>query len=223
MHDTAERHALVFAIAHEIGNHLAGIRLEAHLLDEELGVRGLAKSSLAIDSLAGQSGPLLALLRPLLAPSARPAPGAAWAGLLEGVRRQLEDEGFGGRVVEVQIECDRDERGPAIEGLHALLLALVGSPDTLPSVTGPITLGLARREGALELACELPGEVFEGEAERGVHSLRGRPLALAIARVLAEDAGGRVELHNAGNRARVSLLFPSSDGPRSIAPRSIGG
>ena len=31
---TAER--LVFAIAHEIGNHLGGIRLQAHLLDEDL-------------------------------------------------------------------------------------------------------------------------------------------------------------------------------------------
>ena len=61
MHDADRRFALAFAIAHEIGNHLAGIRLEAHLLDEALGARGLAKASLAIDSLAGQAAPLLAL------------------------------------------------------------------------------------------------------------------------------------------------------------------
>ena len=33
---------LVFAISHEVGNHLGGIRLQAHLLDEELGAREMA-------------------------------------------------------------------------------------------------------------------------------------------------------------------------------------
>ena len=90
MHDTPTRHAIVFAIAHELGNHLAGIRLEAHLLDEDLGVRGLAKASLAIESLAGQAGPLLTLLRPLLGPdSSRPLT-VDWASLLESVKRKPE-------------------------------------------------------------------------------------------------------------------------------------
>ena len=54
------RTELAFAIAHEVGNHLGGIRLQAHLLDENLDVRALAEASILIDGLAGRSGPLLA-------------------------------------------------------------------------------------------------------------------------------------------------------------------
>ena len=49
---------LAFAIAHEVGNHLGGIRLQAHLVDEDLDVRELAEASILIDGLAGRSGPL---------------------------------------------------------------------------------------------------------------------------------------------------------------------
>lgn len=209
MHDTSARNALAFAIAHELGNHLAGIRLEAHLLDEDLGPAGLARASLAIDALAGQSGPLLALLRPLLAPASRPAAIGEWADLLEGVRRQLIEEGTGGRAVEVQSALDPGEPGPAIEGLHALLLALVGPLATLPSTPGPVTLRVARRKNVIELVCELPGDALrEALVDAGPHGLRGRALAVALARVLVADAGGTIDVGVEGDRSRVVLRLP---------------
>jgi len=212
--DTEVRHALVFAIAHEIGNHLAGIRLEAHLLDEDLGAPGLARASLAIDSLAGEAGPLLALLRPLLAPGSRRTAGPSYAALLDGVVRQLESEGAGGRAIELSVASDAGEAGPAFEGLHPLLLALVGTPQDLPPGKAPISFALALRGGEIEIACELPGDAFvggdpwalaPGTPAGSSHGFRGRPLAVAIARVLVADAGGRVELESRAGRSRVSL------------------
>ena len=209
MHDTPSRHALVLAIAHEIGNHLAGIRLEAHLLDEELGARGLAKASLAIDSLAGQSGPLLALLRPLLAPGARPTEGVTCARVLEGVRRQLLEEGTAGRAIELEI-ADAASGSLAIEGLHSLLLALVGLPESSLEADGPIRLRLDRSGSEIELVCELPGEPFrEALAQGDSHLLRGRALAVAIARTLVADAGGVVDVQVESGRSRVVLRLPS--------------
>ena len=208
MHDTTERHALAFAIAHEIGNHLAGIRLEAHLLDEELGVRGLAKASLAIDSLAGQSGPLLALLRPLLAPGSRPTEGVTCARVLEGVRRQLLEEGTAGRAIELEV-ADAANGSLAIEGLHLLLLALVGLPETSLDADGPIRLRLDRSGSAVELVCELPGDAFrEAIAQVDPQRLRGRALAVAIARILVADAGGSVDVQIGSDRSRVVLRLP---------------
>jgi len=226
MHDADARRALVFAIAHEVGNHLAGIRLEAHLLDEDLAPHALARASLAIDGLAGRSGPLLALLRPLLAPGSRGTAGPELRALLEGVRRQLLDEGAAGRAVELDFSSDTGDAGaagPSFDGLHGLLLALVGEPHTL-TAPGPIRFRLAVGPREVELGCELPGDAFEAsdgsESSRGtagpaapasasaLHALRGRVLAVAIARVLVADAGGRVLVSADADRSRVTLVLP---------------
>ncbi|MFO0688751.1 MAG: hypothetical protein U0900_08585 [Myxococcota bacterium] len=222
MHDADRRFALAFAIAHEIGNHLAGIRLEAHLLDEALGARGLAKASLAIDSLAGQAAPLLALLRPLLSPGARRAGGGTLASVLDGVRRQLEEEGAAGHPLAVAVGAGVEGAVSPIEGLHALIVALVGPPEALASGAAPIALRVERAGGALVLSIGLPGEAFveaaaeaaaaEGAGGAGTGSrgaaLRGRALALALARVLVADAGGAVEVGGGEGRSWVALRLP---------------
>lgn len=223
MHDIDRRHALVFAIAHELGNHLAGIRLEAHLLDESLGPRGLAKASIAIDTLAGQAGPLLALLRPLLSPSARRPGIGTLANVLDGVRRQLEEEGTAGRAVALRIAADAAAASPPFDGLHALLVALVGAPEApagtalgagAGAATATIELALDRAPSGVVLRVERPDGAFveaaeeQGEAADRLHGLRGRALALALARVLVEDAGGRVEVGGSADRSRVELSLP---------------
>lgn len=204
MNDLPTRHALVFAIAHELGNQLAAIRLEAHLLDDTLGTRGLAKASLAIDGLAGQASPWLALIRPLLEPRPRGSGMATCASVLEAVRRQLEEEGTGGRPVEVVIEDPRAGACAAFEGMHALLVALVGSTDGRPAGGGAIRLGVGLRGERVEVACEVPGADFsESDSDAPQSSLRGRGLALSIARVLVADAGGEVAVAARGERSRT--------------------
>ena len=83
---------LVFALCHEISNLVAAIRLQAHLLDEELDARGLAVSSLEIDDLSARCAALLALVRPVLnevAATAVPAPIPANV-IAHGFERALE-------------------------------------------------------------------------------------------------------------------------------------
>ncbi|MEZ4332812.1 MAG: hypothetical protein R3F35_13705 [Myxococcota bacterium] len=222
MSDPNPRHALVFALAHEIGNQLAGIRLEAHLLDESLGPAGLARAALAIDGLAGQAAPLLALLRPLLAPEARRIGAASCAGVLEAVRRELEAEGTGGHPIVLDVAADADRDAPAIEGLHALLRALIGAPGDLRPPRQAIRLGLVRAGRGVAVVCDLPGDVLAdavgsgegagggGRAPLPAHALRGRPLAWAVARLLVEDAGGRIELAVGAGRSRVVLQLPGA-------------
>ena len=106
---------LAFAIAHEVGNHLGGIRLQAHLLDDELGAREMAEASVLIDALAGRSGPLLALLRPLLSDDWRRAGGDSWAGVLGRVAQQIEDEGTRGVRFEVVGVLETEVAAPDFE------------------------------------------------------------------------------------------------------------
>lgn len=205
---------LVFAIAHEVGNHLGGIRLQAHLIDEDLDPRSLAEGTVAIDELAGRAGPLLALLRPILSGDRQAASGPSWSGLLRGLAQQLEDEGTRAVAVEIGVPDEEVEAALArAEGdwLHPLLMALLGA-----------TLGHVPARGSIRLTLEPRGEqavlVFEddGEAEdlSPEAALRGRGLVVAIARLLLGHRGGGVEAERVGDQTRVSLVFPARSDAR---------
>lgn len=208
---------LVFAIAHEIGNYLGAIRLQAHLLDEDLDPRALATTSVEIDGLAGRAGPLLTLLRPVLSSTSQTGSSAAqrprWSGLLRGLGQQLEDEGTRGVLVEITSLADTEIEAPGVDWLHALLLALVES--TIASVPGRsrICLGLESRGSGTVLAVEDDGEAEDLSAEA---PLRGRPLTVSIARRLLFDLGGRVEVARIDQKTRVELVFPEVDRSTSV-------
>jgi nitrogen-specific signal transduction histidine kinase len=110
-------HDLVFAIAHEVGNHLGAIRIQAHLLDEDLDPRSLAQSSVEIDGLAGRVGPMLALLRPLLSSDTPAASGVPWSGILATIKQHLEDEGTRGVSVEIEAPRESDPLAPSVDWL----------------------------------------------------------------------------------------------------------
>ncbi len=190
---------LACAIAHEVGNHLGGIRLEAHLLDDELDVAALARSSLSIDALAARSGPLLALLRPLLSP--RPPGDGGSTALLERVASQIGDEGTRGILFEVRAG-DPLAAVPATDWLHPLLVALVQTTIEVLDAGDRITLSLESDAGLARIVCEDDGppEDLSETAAR-----RGRGLVLAIARELVGRTGGRVEVLRASDRTRVVL------------------
>ncbi len=203
--DIGRAHELVFAIAHEVGNHLGGIRMQAHLLDEDLDARSLAAAAVNLDELAGRAGPLLALLRPILSEDWRASGTATWPALLQGVVQQLEDEGTRGAVLSLKPPADEALEAPGFEWLHSLLIALLGA--TLASLPrqGALTIGLEVRiaETAVFVEDDGPAEDLSPAA-----ALRGRPLALAIARELVGRAGGRIEAARTAERTRVELVFP---------------
>ena len=199
---------LVFAIAHEIGNHLGGIRLQAHLLDEELDARALAEASISIDEMAGCSGPLLTLLRPLLSDDWRASGGETWASLLGRVERHFEDEGTRGVRLEREPSSDEGLEAPDLDWLHPLLVALVGATIAHVGARGTVVLALETRENERVFMVEDDGEEEDLSPDA---AYRGRPLALAIARELVGRAGGHVNVRRtpgeASNRTRIELIF----------------
>ena len=204
----ASVHALVFAIAHEVGNHLGAVRIQAHLLDEDLDPRSLAQASVEIDGLAGRAGPMLALLRPLLSPDTRAASGAHWSGLLAAIRQHLEDEGTRGVSVEIEAPGDSDALAPGADWLHSLLIVLLDATFAMTPHGGTIRFGLDSRDGESILCLEDDGAE---EDLSPAASLRGRPLAVALARELLPRLGGRVETRRAESTTRVELVFPAAN------------
>ena len=99
--------ALVFAMCHEISNLVAAMRLQAHLLDEELDARGLAVASLEIDDLSARTASLLALVRPVLTEPLKDVPPIAAGVIALGFERALTE--YGERGFEIVFEIDGKE------------------------------------------------------------------------------------------------------------------
>lgn len=203
----------MFAIGHEIANHLGAIRLQAHLLDEELGPRALAEASVAIDGLAGRGTPLLALLRPILATTTTPTPtpagdaGDRWSDVLGRIRREVEDEGT--RAVRFELEQSAEATAPApgVDWLHPLVMALVQATLAHMHPRGAIRLALEIDAGRREQSLLLEDDGAEEDCSAAA-PLRGRPLVLAIARLLLGGIGGRVEASRE-RKTRLRLVFAS--------------
>lgn len=207
MGDSKEAAAgLVFAIAHEVGNHLSGIRMQAYLLDPDLDERALAEASITIDELAGRAGPLLSLLRPLLSDDWRPSSRETWDALLHRVLRQIEEEGIRGVRLELLTEGRESLEAPDLEWLHSLLVALVGATITHVGRKGAVEIALEEQSGEVRVVIADDGAEEELSSD-AAH--RGRPLALEIARELVGRAGGRVDVGREAGRTRVSLVFPT--------------
>lgn len=196
---------LVFAIAHEVGNHLSGIRMQAYLLDPDLDTRSLAEASITIDELAGRAGPLLSLLRPLLSDDWRASSGETWPGLLRRVLRQIEEEGIRGVRLTLIAAGRESLAAPDLEWLHSLIVALLGATIAHVGRRGAVEIALEEHAGEVGVVIEDDGP--EEELSRSA-AQRGRPLAVGIARELVGRAGGRVDLARVAGRTRVTLVFP---------------
>jgi len=201
----ARQRELVCAIGHEIGNHLGAIRLQAHLLDEHLDRKALATASIEIDGLAGRSGPLLALLRPILAADPRIGAPTSWKSVLAPLSRELEEGGTRGVRVDVRLPpVDGARHAPGVDWLSSLLIALVGATIADLPRGAAVSLWLEARgvETALILEDDGAGEDLSAQA-----ALRGRSLAVSLARWLVEGLGGRVDARRLADRTRVELVF----------------
>jgi signal transduction histidine kinase len=200
---------LVFALCHELGNLLAGARLEANLLDPRAGATELAKTAERISEVSARAGSLLAQVRPLLAPDAAAVVPMDPLDVLDGLWRGL-DESCGARVaIALKSAAELPDVDLAPEVLHHLLLTAIflgleaGGPEGCVRVfaesAGEGVAFLVEDEGPLEDSSE-PSE------------LRGRPLTHEIARVLLARLGGSFEVSRAEGRTRVAFAFPIARG-----------
>lgn len=201
---------LVCAIGHEVGNHLGGIRLQAHFLDEDLDARALATASVEIDTLAGRAAPLLALLRPILAgPEPPTAAGIQWGPLLGQLRQRLDDEGTRGVPVTIEESKGESIESRAVEGFQNLVYALVSATLDRLDASHSLRLDAEAREDGSVLVVSDDGAAEDLSGEGG---LRGRSLVLAIARRLLGGVGGRVETFVREDSTRIELIVPNRQG-----------
>lgn len=196
---------LVLALCHELGNLLAGARLEASLLDPGAGAAELARAAGRISEVSARAGSLLAQVRPLLAPEAAAVVPMDPLDVLDGLRRGL-DEGCDARVtIVLKSAAQLPEVDLAPEVLHHLLLTAIflgleaGAPQgrvrVLAEAAGEGVAFLVEDEGRPD-DCSEPSE------------LRGRLLTHEIARALLAGLGGRFEISRPEGRTRVAFAFP---------------
>ncbi len=205
---------LVGALCHEVGNWLAAVRLQAHLLDDDLGPRELASASLEIDDLCARSSAMLALLRPLLGERSDSAPAADLAALLPTLRAALVDHGT--RQVTLEVEAPDSPR--PVRAAHAVLLSLLTTLcwGSVHAMRDGGTLRISSRppsrpDGDSVVIRLEDGAPFEGRIDDWRSPpLRARALGWAIAESLASGLGGGLDVGEHAGGCRVDLRLPAS-------------
>jgi C4-dicarboxylate-specific signal transduction histidine kinase len=198
------RIAMLKAVAHEVGNLLAAVRLSAHLLPHAPEARERARGARQIEQLAAQAGEILAQLRPLLARSGGTPGAIPTAEVLEGVRRGLADGPSAGRFEVLPAPRGMpDLRADADVLLHVLLTLVRGALEASPG--GKVTLRVRRSDRHAVFEITDSGRPLEA-TPRGALPC-GRALAVALARAALQRDGGSVEAspRRPGTRVRVRV------------------
>jgi signal transduction histidine kinase len=203
---------LLPALAHELGNLLAALRLAAHLGPLEGGAAERERAGLQVEELAAEAGELAALLRPLAGTRRGRVVEVDVARALEAARGAL------GAVAGVERVALRPPARalPRVrvdpDALHHALATLLRAALAASAPGGTVVLS-SRRSGA-SVAVEMadPAPVARGSA------LRGRALRARLADAVLGRSGGRVELAATRTGARVRLRLPAAT-PPGASPR----
>lgn len=211
-----EQRELVFALCHEIGNLVAAIRLEAHLIDGEGGELGLVRAAISIEDLSSRVGALLTQVRPLLQPA--PAseigtvtPTALLANLYDG----FGDRGAGRARVEVGTGADLPSVIGDPERTNALLwLVALGALESVQLSGGTVRIDACARGGHIEIAVCDDGAPDSELADWRNAAQRGRALVCQVAESLIHPLGGFVEVALEDGATRVALCLARADSER---------
>jgi len=196
------RNALQVAVAHEVGNLLAAMRLSAYLLPAA-DARERARGARQIEQLAAQAGELLAQVRPLLSDS-RSGAAVAPAGVLEGVRRALADAPGSERLdVRPAPRGLPDVRVDPDALLHALLTLVRGALEAVVD-GGRVLLRAGRSGRRISFEITDTGRPFEPAPPRTLP--RGRALAVRLAGAALRGEGGAAEARPGRRGTRVRVL-----------------
>jgi signal transduction histidine kinase len=217
------RAELLLAVAHEVGNLLAAIRLSAHLLPHAAEARERARGAREIEQLAAQAGEFLAQVRPLVAGVRGRGAAISPAEVLASVRRALSDAPGAERlVVRPPPRGLPDVRVVDSEALLHALLTLVRGALEASDAHGPVDL--RARRSARGVAFEIADLAPAPPATRPGTAPRGRALAVRLADAALRPAG-RVEASPRRGGTRVCVTVPAAPRrPRtSRRPRSRRG
>ncbi|MEE3330532.1 MAG: hypothetical protein VX246_06655 [Myxococcota bacterium] len=204
---------LVFALCHEIGNLVAAIRLEAHLLDHEASELSLARSAISIEDLSSRVGALLTQVRPLLQPLpqseiGRVSPGALLANLRDG----FGERGAGGLSIEIEQEPDLPDVIGDPERTNALLwLVALGALEAAEANSGSVSIVARQFDEHIEILVRDDGEADPELGEWRTAAQRGRSLVCQVAQALLQPLGGFVEVNVAESETLVGLRLARAD------------
>jgi len=199
---------LVFAMCHEVSNLIAAVRLQAHLLDEDLDARGIAVASLEIDDLSARTVSLLALVRPVLSePPAEIAPIGAGV-IAAGFERALAD--FGGRGIEIglEIEPDLPDVRAEPEVFHYVLLSQAYGAMEAMNGNGALRINVSTGPKHVVFAIEDAAPEDEQHLEWWKASLRGRALECAMAHHILSRRQAQFSVRRSGDCNRTEIVAP---------------
>ncbi len=207
-----EDHALLFALCHEMGNLVGAIRLQTHLLDQEMSPRDLVAARSEIDVLGARVSALLTLVRPVEAGAASaPGEGIDPNDALAVVEHGLETFMLPG----VRIELVRGGPGRRLRvdrnAVQALITSFVHLAIEQVRPSGRVRVGIEHRAGRGAFVIEDDGPADPGLVGWRDEPLRGRTLLCAIASHVAESVGGEVHAETAASGSRVELWLPFAE------------
>ena len=209
MTDLDGRHSLVLALCHEVGNLVAAIRLNAHLVDPESSEVELARASVEIDDCACRTRSLLALVRPLLSQSRQKDSGVRPEAIARGVAEALDE--YGGRGVSIEVEAaDGLPRVPLrSEVLHHLLVTFAYYAVEEARPRGRVRIRVDGSDAGVVFRVEDDGRPEQGLFEPREGLPTGRSLACEIAKVVLGSLGGGVEAGRSGDLTEIALTLPA--------------
>ncbi|MCP4039145.1 MAG: hypothetical protein GY733_19555 [bacterium] len=196
---------LVFAMCHEVSNLVAAVRLQAHLLDEDLDARGLAIASLEIDDLSARTASLLALVRPVLSdPPEQIAPIGAGVIAL-GFERALAEYGGRGFEIDFEIESDLPEVNAEPEVFHYILLSQAYGAMEAMNGEGQLRIDVSAGPKQVSFVIEDRAPEDGQHLEWWKASLRGRALECAVAHHILAKRDTRFEVRRNGDFNRTEI------------------
>jgi signal transduction histidine kinase len=200
---------LVFSLCHELGNMMGALRLHAHLLDDEMGPRGIARTSVDLDDLSARSAALLSLVRPLLTPAPSSAENMSVVGLVRNIEGLMAGHGSRGTALTFEV----DEQIPSIRVDVGMLQRLIQSflyfALESASRTGAVLLRAESRDDEVAILIEDNGPEGEDPAGFRDQMRRGRPLLCSVAESILKKQGGRFAAERDGTRTRISMMLPA--------------
>lgn len=199
-------HELLFALCHEMGNLVGAIRLQTHLIDQEMRPRDLVVARSEIDVLGARMSALLALVRPSVGDVGREhAVGVHGSDVMAAVEHGLDTL----LVPGVELAFERAPGDALLRIDRSALQALVASFAHLAveqvRPRGRVLVASRPGERGTDFVIEDDGPADSSLVEWSAGPWRGRALLCALAHELLDRCGGSIEATSTNGRSRVVL------------------
>jgi len=196
---------LVIAVCHEVGNHLAAIRLSANLAAEQ----SSEKTADDLDRLSGSAGQLLAQVRFLLSDNDSATHPVELGGVVRDVRFSLGDALDG--PVEFVFAAAADV--PAIrfdhEALSRQIRALISDAAAAPDCH-LVEMSYDVNDRFVVIHIDDSGAPMDSTSLESSTPQPGRALSLQLVRAIVEERGGSLAVGAGQRGTRVSLSVPKA-------------